>query len=155
LKSLRLSDQKFRQRVTIQLENGLKTMRIVVDTSTIIAVIADEAEKARLIELTRDANIVAPPSIDWEVGNAFSAMLKRSRITLEQAIEAIEVYREISLEIIEIDLKEAVRLAGKHNIYAYDAYILQCAIEQNLPVISLDQNMIDIARREGIQVLEV
>lgn len=130
-------------------------MRIVVDTSTIIAVIADEAEKARLIELTRDANIVAPPSIDWEVGNAFSAMLKRSRITLEQAIEAIEVYREISLEIIEIDLKEAVRLAGKHNIYAYDAYILQCAIEQNLPVISLDQNMIDIARREGIQVLEV
>jgi predicted nucleic acid-binding protein len=82
-------------------------------------------------------------------------MLKRSRITLEQAIEAIEVYQEISLEIVEIDLKEAVRLAGKHNIYAYDAYILRCAIEYNLPLISLDQNMIDIAKQEGIQVLEV
>ena len=35
-------------------------------------------------------------------------MLKRSRITLEQAIEAIEVYQEISLEIVEIDLKAAV-----------------------------------------------
>jgi len=130
-------------------------MRIVVDTSTIIAVVADEAEKARLIELTKDATIVAPPSIDWEIGNAFSAMLKRSRITLEQAIEAIEVYQEIALEIVEIDLKEAVRLAGNHKIYAYDAYILRCAIEHNLPLISLDQNMIEIAKQEGVQVLEV
>jgi predicted nucleic acid-binding protein len=74
---------------------------------------------------------------------------------LEQAIEAIEVYQEISLEIVEINLKEAVRLAGKYNIYAYDAYILQCAIEHNLPLISLDQNMIDIAKREGVQIIEV
>ncbi|HUN23908.1 MAG TPA: hypothetical protein PK299_12340 [Anaerolineales bacterium] len=43
-------------------------MRIVADTSTIIAVVAGEAEKARLIELTKDATIVVPPSIDWEVG---------------------------------------------------------------------------------------
>jgi len=82
-------------------------------------------------------------------------MLKRSRITLEQAIEAIEVYQEISLEIVEIDLKEAVRLAGKHNIYAYDAYILRCAIEHNLPLVSLDQNMIEVAKQEDIQVIEV
>lgn len=130
-------------------------MRIVVDTSIIIAVIAGEAEKAKLIEMTKDAIVVAPASIDWEVGNAFSAMLKRSRIDLQQAIEAIEIYQEISLEIVEINLKEAVRLAGKFNIYAYDAYILQCAIEQGLPLISLDRNLVDIAKREGIQVIEV
>ena len=130
-------------------------MRIVVDTSTVIAVIAGESAKNNLIELTKDATIVAPPSIDWEIGNAFSAMLKRSRINLEQALEAIEVYQEISLEIVEIDLKEAVRLAGKFNIYAYDAYILQCAIEYNLPLISLDKNLIDVAKRQGIQVIEV
>jgi predicted nucleic acid-binding protein len=130
-------------------------MRIVVDTSTVIAVVVGEAEKARLIELTRDATIVAPPSIDWEVGNAFSAMLKRSRINLEQAMEAIEAYQEITLEIVDVELEEAVRLAGKRNIYAYDAYILQCAIEHNLPLISLDRNLIDIAKREGIQVIEV
>jgi predicted nucleic acid-binding protein len=130
-------------------------MRIVVDTSAIIAVIAGEPEKSRLIELTKDATIVAPPSINWEVGNAFSAMLKRSRINLEQAVEAIEVYQEISLEIVEINLKEAVRLAGKYRIYAYDAYILQCAIENGLPLISLDQNLIGIAKHEGIEVIEV
>ncbi len=130
-------------------------MRIAVDTSTIIAVIAGEAEKPKLIELTQDATIVAPPSIDWEVGNAFSAMLKRSRITLEQAIEAIAVYQQIPLEIVEISLQEAVRLAGKFNIYAYDAYILQCAIEQDLPLISLDHNLIRIAKHAGIRTIEV
>ena len=127
-------------------------MKIVVDTSTIIAVIVGESEKDRLIDLTKDAIVVAPASIDWEVGNAFSAMLKRSRINLQQAIEAIEVYQEISLEIVEVSLKDAVKLAGKFNIYAYDAYIIQCAIEQHLPLISLDKNLVEIAKREGIQV---
>lgn len=130
-------------------------MRVAVDTSAIIAVIADEPEKARLIELTKDAIIVAPPSIKWEIGNAFSAMMKKARIGLEQAIEAIEIYQEISLEIVEINLKDAIKLAGRHNIYAYDAYILQCSIEQDIPLISLDKNLIDIAIKEGVQVIEV
>jgi predicted nucleic acid-binding protein len=118
-------------------------------------VIIGEAEKAKLIEITSDAIIVAPPSVDWEVGNAFSAMFKRSRISPKQALEAIEVYLEITLEIIAIDLKEAVRLAGRLNIYACDAYILQCAIENKLPLISLDRNMIEIAKNNGIKVIEV
>ena len=46
-------------------------MNIVIDTSAIIAVIADEPEKARLIELTKGVTLVVPPSIKWEIGNAF------------------------------------------------------------------------------------
>lgn len=130
-------------------------MRIVVDTSTLIAVVADEPEKTKLIELTKGATITAPPSVDWEVGNAFSAMLKRSRLSLDQVMEAMEAYQEIALEILDIDLSESVRLAGRLNIYAYDAYILQCAIQYTLPLISLDKTLIDIAKREGIQVIEV
>ena len=130
-------------------------MKIVIDTSVIIAVIAEEPEKERLIELTKGTTIVVPPSVKWEVGNAFSAMLKRSRFTLEQAIDAIDVYDSISMETVEINLKDAIRLAGKYNIYAYDAYILQCAIEYELPIISLDKDLVDIAKREAIQVIEV
>jgi len=130
-------------------------MKIVVDTSAVIAVIAGEPEKAALIELTKDATIVAPPSIRWEIGNAFSAMLKRSRIDLERAIDAMDIFNSISMEIADINLKEAIRLAGKYNVYAYDAYILQCALEYGLPLISLDGKLVDIARREGVQVIEV
>jgi predicted nucleic acid-binding protein len=80
-------------------------MRVVVDTSAVIAVIVGEAERAKLIEMTKDTTIVGPPSLDWEVGNAFSAMVRRSRITAEQAIEAIDAYQQIPLEIVAIDLK--------------------------------------------------
>lgn len=130
-------------------------MKIVIDTSALIAVIADEPEKPRLIELTLGATIVVPPSVKWEVGNAFSAMLKRSRLTVEQVVEAIDVYHSIPMEIVEINLKDAVRLAGRYNIYAYDAYILQCAIEYELSLISLDKDLVEIAKREGIDVIEV
>ena len=130
-------------------------MKLVVDTSIIIAVIAGEAIKPKLIDLTRDATVVVPPSVDWEIGNAFSAMLKRGRITLAQALDAIAIYQEIDLEIAEVSLVEAIRLASRFNIYAYDGYILQCAIENNLPLMSLDRDMLTIANRAGIRTIEV
>ncbi len=130
-------------------------MKIAVDTSVIVAVIADEPEKERLIELTKGSTIVIPPSIKWEIGNAFSAMMKKTRISLEQAIEAIEIYQDISTETVEINLKEAIQLAGRHKIYAYDAYIIQCAIEYKIPLITLDKDLAEIAKKEGVQLLEV
>ena len=117
--------------------------------------IAGEAIKPKLIDLTRDATVVVPPSVDWEIGNAFSAMLKRGRITLAQALDAIAIYQEIDLEIAEVSLVEAIRLASRFNIYAYDAYIWQCAIENNLPLMWLDRDMLTIANRAGIQTIEV
>ena len=59
------------------------------------------------------------------------------------------------MEIVDVNLKDAIQLAGKYNIYAYDAYILQCAIENNIPLISLDKSLIDIAKQEGVQTIEV
>ncbi len=60
-------------------------MNLVVDTSVIIAVIANEPEKASLVTQTQGADLFAPRPIHWEIGNAFSAMLKRRRVTVEQA----------------------------------------------------------------------
>ena len=79
-------------------------MNLVVDTSVIIAVVANEPEKATLLKQTRGADLFAPRSLRWEIGNAFSAMLKRRRITLGQAQTALEVYKQIPINLTEIDL---------------------------------------------------
>ncbi len=55
-----------------------------------------EREKSALIAQTQVAESFASGSLHWEIGNAFSAVLKRERITLEQAKAAIEVYEQIS-----------------------------------------------------------
>jgi hypothetical protein len=35
----------------------------------------------RLIEMTKSAELIAPSSLHWEVGNVFSAMFRRNRTT--------------------------------------------------------------------------
>ncbi len=48
-------------------------MEVTVEASVLIAVIGDEAEKPILIKKAHEPNLIAPASIHWEVGNAFSA----------------------------------------------------------------------------------
>ena len=130
-------------------------MDIVVDTSVIIAVIANEPEKDWLIQLTTGANLLAPPSCHWEIGNAFSAMLRRRRITLSQAQDAIQAYREIPVRFVDVDLVQAVALADRLGIYAYDAYIIACALNQRCAIMSLDRGLVTAAKSAGADALEV
>lgn len=67
-------------------------MSIVVDTSVIISVITNEPGKSKLIKLTKGEDLIAPSSLHWEIGNAFSAMLKRNRINVNSAVKAISYY---------------------------------------------------------------
>ncbi|MBI5300592.1 MAG: type II toxin-antitoxin system VapC family toxin [Chloroflexi bacterium] len=130
-------------------------MNIVVDASVIVAVIANESEKDVLIRMTQGADLIAPNSIHWEIGNAFSAMLKRKRITLAQAQKAIEIYQSISINFVDVDIRESLKIADELGIYAYDAYLLQCAIKFASPLISLDRALLTHARQKRIQVMEV
>ena len=130
-------------------------MDIVVDTSVIIAVIANEPEKDSLIRQTTGAELLAPPSCHWEVGNAFSAMLNRRRITLLQAQQAIEAYQNIHIRFVDVDLMQAVALAQRLGIYAYDAYIIACALMRRCPLISLDRGLVAAAKSAGADVVEV
>ncbi|MCI5147095.1 MAG: hypothetical protein D3923_16615 [Candidatus Electrothrix sp. AR3] len=70
-------------------------MDVVLDTCALIAVITDEPERIRIIELTRGNKLISPGSIPWEIGNAFLAMFKRKRLTLEEAKKGIEIFQSI------------------------------------------------------------
>lgn len=130
-------------------------MDIVTDASAIIAVIVGEPERDRIIELTRGNTLIGPGSIPWEVGNAFSAMFKRSRLTIEEAKRGLEIFREIPLRYIEPDFANAIAISHKNNIYAYDAYFLDCALRQKAPLLTLDSKLKSVAIDINIMVLEV
>lgn len=130
-------------------------MNIVIDTSAIIAVIANEPERATLIQKTQGATLIAPKSVEWEIGNAFSAMLKRKRIVLEQAIASISVYKQIPIRFVDVELDEALKLAGDLNIYAYDAYLIRCALKYKYPLLTLDNGLRVAAEKMDISIIEV
>ena len=81
--------------------------------------------------------------------------MRRSRISLEQAKTAIEIYRQIPLNLIEIDLIAGVETVAQLNIYAYDAYVIACAKSLSYPLLSLDAGLLRAAQTLGIEVLEV
>lgn len=128
---------------------------IVVDASVLIAVVTNEPDKEKLVLLTQNADLIAPHSIHWEIGNAFSAMLKRNRVTVEDAVQAIKSYQNIAIRFVDVELEEAVRLAGNLNIYAYDAYLIRCALKYKSPLLSLDRRLLNTARLVNAQIVEV
>jgi len=130
-------------------------MLIVVDTSVIIAVITNEKHKNELIEQTFGTDLISPPSLNWEICNACSAMFKRNKITLNQAKSAIDYYFKIPIRFIDIDLKNVLNISNENNIYAYDAYFLECAIKQKAKLLTLDNNLKSIAEKLNIKTIEV
>ena len=65
-------------------------MDVVIDTSDLITVIVGEPERDRIVELTTGNTLIGPGSMPWEMGNAFSAMLKQGRLTLKEATRALQ-----------------------------------------------------------------
>ena len=130
-------------------------MRIVSDTSVIVAVIAGEPDRPKLIDLTEDADLLAPQSLHWEVGNALAAQIRRGRLTLDQAKRFIGVYEQIPIQFVEVSLGAALVIAKECGIYAYDAYMIACAEKYRCPLLTLDKGLIRAAREAGIDVMEV
>jgi predicted nucleic acid-binding protein len=130
-------------------------MEIVIDTSALLAVVGEQPEKTELIRLTRGAALVAPASVHWEVGNALSAMFKRKAIDLDAALGMLDAYAAIPIRLIDAALKQAVELSARLNVYAYDAYVIACALNQRAPILTLDRGLIERARELKLDVLEV
>lgn len=133
----------------------MKRRPIVIDTSVVIAVVTGEAHRPALIRLTLGAELLAPASLPAEVGNAFSAMFRRGRISLAEAHAAVRAFEEIPLRLLPVKLEAALELAHDLAIYAYDAYAIACALSQGAPLLTLDDPQRAAAVRAGTAVLEI
>jgi len=129
-------------------------MDIIVDTNIFLAVALNEPEKEKIISVTVDTTAIAPEIIHYEIGNALSAMVKRSQVSIEEALLAKEAADKIAIRLVPVDIRSALELALEHNIYAYDAYFLQCAIDTSCAVLTLDKQMKRIASSLNIKLLE-
>lgn len=130
-------------------------MYVTIDTSALIAVIGNEESKEKIIDLTVGYSLYAPPSVHWEIGNAFSAMFKRRSSSLDHVLNALGAYQEIPIRFIDVPLEQSIELSHRLNIYAYDAYLIQCALQTNTSLLTLDNSLIISARQSGVDCLEV
>jgi predicted nucleic acid-binding protein len=129
-------------------------MMIVADTNTFLAVVLNEPERPRIIQLTEGHNLVAPAVLPFEIGNALTAMLRKRVMQAAQVVSAWDAVQAIGVELRAVDVRSALGIASKFGIYAYDAYFLECALKSRLPLLTLDRGMKRIASELNISVLE-
>ena len=130
-------------------------MDIVIDTSALLAVIVAEPERDRIIESTSGHTLIGPGSIPWEIGNAFSAMIRQRRLGLTEAQHGLEIFHTIPLRLVRIDLNNAISIANQIKLYAYDAYFLDCAVRHSAPLLTLDRALERAALKLGVKLMEV
>ena len=82
-------------------------------------------------------------------------MFKRKRIDLRKAKRALSAYAEIPIQFYEVDLKTALSLCSKYNLYAYDAYVIECAIKFKSPLLTLDSGLVESAEKAGVKVKRI
>ena len=130
-------------------------MDVVIDTSALVAVIVGEPERSRIVEVTTGNTLIGPGSIPWEVGNAFSAMFKQNRLTLDEARKGLSIFDSIPLQYSKTDFVNALKISKQANMYAYDAYFLDCAIRHKAPLLTLDRRLKTAAQNLKIETMEL
>ncbi len=129
-------------------------MNIISDTNIFLAVALNEPERDRIIQLSKGTDVIAPEILPYEIGNALSSMVIRKRLTRNEALSAQKRVSLIPVRLVGIDIHQALKLAFDFNIYAYDAYFLQCAKSLSRPLLTLDKRMMQVAVKLNIDVME-
>jgi len=130
-------------------------VKIVADTSIVIALLTSEKERQHILQTIKDYELVCANSIEAEIGNAVSAMFRRNRISLQQGVEIITGFQSSEFHTLPLNLRRAIEISHHFKIYAYDAYVLECAERLNAPLITLDHGMKQVAKKLNITLIEV
>jgi predicted nucleic acid-binding protein len=129
-------------------------MKVVVDVNVVLAVVLGEPERDWAIAATSACVALAPRSFPFEVGNALTSLVKRRRISAEGVMAAWAAASAFQVLLRDVDMSAALRMAAVHNLYAYDAYILQCAVDGRAKLLTLDRQMVAVGRLIGLDVVE-
>ncbi|MBI5043202.1 MAG: type II toxin-antitoxin system VapC family toxin [Nitrospirae bacterium] len=129
-------------------------MEIVADASAFLAVVLNESDRDWVIHKTTGKSVASPEILPYEIGNALIAVKRKGRLNDREILRAFDLSQRIAVRLVSVKIHDAMKTALRFNIYAYDAYYLQCCIENKLPLISLDERMCGIAENLGIKVVE-
>ena len=129
-------------------------MTIVADTNTFLAVTLREPEKDALTAMVAGHNLLAPRVLPFELGNALSAMVKKGSLEKSDVRRTWDMLLRIPVELCDIDIRSALDIAARFNLYAYDAYFLECALKHRAPLLTLDKGMQRVAKKLPVEVLE-
>jgi len=110
-----------------------------------------------ILDSLENATAYVPSIWPLEVGNVLLVAERKKRLSEADSIRFIALLTELPI-IIEQEspermIKEIFALARKHELSSYDASYLDLAMRKGLPIATLDNNLIDAAKRSQVPIV--
>ena len=133
-------------------------MRCVLDASAALAlVLADEfsAHAQRILMHVVEHGAVVPPLWQAEVANGLLSAWRRERIDEAGIAHALVGLERLRIEQVSHDQESLtlIALGRSTNLSTYDSTYLLLALQDALPLATLDRRLADAAVREGVALV--
>jgi len=97
----------------------------------------------------------APRLLAYEIRNSVLMGVRRKRINRADAEEFLLALNDLNITFNEpVSYNAVFHLAEKHGLTVYDAAYLNLALEEKLPLATLDRQLIDAAKKAGVTLLQ-
>ncbi len=113
----------------------------VVDASALGAFLFGEPEGGAIAERLTEAALVAPALMPFEVANVCLSKTRRHPEDRESLFEAFGLLARMAIDIVEADHADALRLAHRTGLTAYDASYLWLARKLGAELVTLDKRL--------------
>jgi predicted nucleic acid-binding protein len=136
--------------------------RFVLDASIALAWFLDRptaqyADHIRQL-LLRGSRAVVPNLWHLEIANGFINAERRGLLTLSDTTEALQNLEIVIAQAIEnsrdsISMRAVLRTAREFGLTAYDAVYLETSLQQELPLATLDRQLLAAASKAGVELV--
>jgi predicted nucleic acid-binding protein len=113
----------------------------VVDASAVAALLFGEPEADEIAEQFRDARLVAPSLLAFELANVCLVKMRRHPDQRPGLSAAFRLRARLVVEEIAVDHEQAVELGTAKGLTAYDASYLWLARELGAELVTLDRRL--------------
>jgi len=110
----------------------------------------------QILLLLKKIKAIVPCIWPLDVMNVLKVAENKHRITTLKSNAFVNLLNSLPIEI-DPNLncllnKSILEITRKHSLSAYDAAYLEIAIRQNIPLISFDKKLCEVAKKEGISI---
>jgi predicted nucleic acid-binding protein len=136
-------------------------MEWVFDASVTVAWCFDDertpATEALLDRLVARVPAVVPQIWPLEIANVTTLAMRRGRISLAKRLEFLAMLESATIAVDHSAMnwvfREVIQLADKYKLTSYDASYLELAMRSQVPLATLDKDLIRASRNAGVKLL--
>jgi predicted nucleic acid-binding protein len=114
---------------------------MVIDASAVAAILLGEPEADAIERRIAGRHLYAPHLIGFEIANICATRTRREPERATAFLELLDVFADLGVERLDVDVQGVLRLALAQRLTAYDAAYLWLARNLGAPLVTLDRQL--------------